>query len=96
MMLTPEQQQRILAVFEQRTQALFAGSCPLCRHKAWTLADGIIRLNIGPVYASGQFPAEMPCVALVCSNCGHTEMLNLISLGLGDMVGLAPTAVAGA
>lgn len=96
MNLTPGQQQRILAAVQERTHALFAGACPLCRHQAWTVADGIIRLNIGAVYSDPIFPASiMPCVALVCGNCGHTELLNLFSLGLQDIAGFAPARASG-
>ena len=100
MKLTTEQQQRILSVFQQRTQALFAGDCPLCRHKAWTIADGIINLPIGarqnnPAYVPVFPDTIMPCVALVCGNCGHTELLNLFSLGLEDLAGYAPARASG-
>ncbi len=100
MKLTTEQQQRILGVFQQRTQALFAGNCPLCRHKAWTVADGIINLSIGtgvtyPGYGPVFPDTIMPCVALVCGNCGHTELLNLFSLGLEDIAGYAPAQASG-
>lgn len=91
MNLTPEQQQRILAVFQRRTRIPEAGACPLCRHKAWTVADGIINLNIGATSSDPLFPvAVVPCVALVCGNCGHTELLNLFTLGLEDIAGYAP------
>lgn len=96
MNLTHEQQQRILAAVQDRTQAFRAGSCPLCRAKAWTVADGIVRLNLGAVYGDPLFPASvMPCIALVCGNCGHTELLNLFSLGLEDIAGYAPARASG-
>lgn len=72
----------------------------MCRHKAWTIADGIINLNIGtgftyPGYTPVFPDTVMPCVALVCGNCGHTELLNLFSLGLEDIAGYAPSRASG-
>ena len=100
MKLSTEQQQRILAVLEQRTQASSAGKCPLCHQLAWTVVDGIINLNISdggnrlglrPVYPD----TVMPSIAIVCGNCGHTELLNLFSLGLEDIAGYVPARASG-
>ena len=42
--------------------------------------------DFGGVYVGGT--GGLPSVALVCSNCGNTHLLNLVVLGLGHLFGV--------
>lgn len=59
--------------------------CMLCGENDWTLADGYTRLELsefgGPAVIGQR---AVPCVAMVCNNCGNTVLLNLKILGLKD------------
>ena len=57
-------------------------ACPICQKNVWTVGDGYVVLPISP------HPTEMhmggkvyPLVAITCSNCGNTQLINLIKLG---------------
>lgn len=62
-------------------------ACTLCQTNSWTLADGFAPLALQEDFAGLTIggPA-LPCVALVCNNCGNTYLINLINLGLRDLV----------
>jgi hypothetical protein len=68
------------------------GACPYCGRDTLQLAEGFIIFssvrdlssNYGEAILSGG-PA-LPCLALVCNNCGNTVFLNVIALGLRDML----------
>jgi len=82
---TEDQRRRITEALKARTVAT---ACPVClQHSPRTLVDGFVFLSLTPV--SGQIPiagaASLPCVALVCQNCGNTDLLNALVLGLSDL-----------
>jgi len=56
--------------------------CPICKSKKWNVADGYIVLPVSPhpreLHLSGRV---IPLVAVTCSNCGNTQLINLIKLG---------------
>lgn len=85
MPFTHDQKDRVISAVSAKAPTL--GACPVCAHPEWTLADGFIFLAIqepsGPVVLGGP---SMPCVALVCNNCGNTVLLNVMTLGLRDML----------
>ena len=72
-----------------------AGRCPLCGNQRWTLANGFVYVTLQPdfggVYVGGT--GGLPSVALVCTNCGNTHLLNLVTLGLGHLFGVQAEAV---
>lgn len=90
MRLTRETKKRILAAIKQRVPD--AGACPLCRSPHWTLAEGLVFLVLQEQPA-GQEPAVpvslggsgLPCAAIICTNCGNTHLLNLLTLGLAEL-----------
>jgi len=64
--------------------------CPLCKTNRWTVqGDGLIvhtvqrdypiKMNVG-----GQ---TLPCLALICQNCGNTHFLNIFILGIAEIFG---------
>jgi len=87
-MIPPEIQQRILGAITQRAPAIQI--CPVCHVGRWTLLEGLIKLPI--ITEPKQFPnvvlggASVPLVALTCNHCGNTLLMNLMVLGLGDLV----------
>lgn len=64
-------------------------SCPRCapRSSTWTLVDGYVALPIQKNFRSfNTFGQTLPCIALVCNNCGNTQLINLISIGLRELI----------
>lgn len=84
MALSKEDRQRITDAIDGRVKGW---QCRLCDQNDWTLAEGIIALGVqdkpGTVVVGGRV---LPCIALTCSNCGNTLLLNMVMLGLRDMV----------
>jgi hypothetical protein len=63
-------------------------SCPLCHHNNWTVSDGPVFLSVEEkarrVPPSGG--RSLPCVPITCIHCGNTHLVNLVTLGLGDLL----------
>lgn len=82
----PEISARIIqAINEKAARPL---SCSWCGTNKFTLTDGYVSLVIQDFGATllqlgGQ---ALPAVALTCQQCGNTVLLNLITLGLGDLL----------
>jgi hypothetical protein len=101
---TPDQSQRIIKALSERVPSL--GPCPVCRDgkATWTLANGIISLpvtSVSPTYpdiwgAVGGVQEAIPAYGLVCSKCGHIQLLSAAALGNPHLLqfedfGLRPT-----
>jgi hypothetical protein len=89
MKFTPEAQAKVLAALNQRGAP---HNCPLCHQSnRWAFADAfyfmVAQDGLPNVSLGGR---GMPCAALVCSNCGNTQFINLLVLGLADLVGMTP------
>src|SRR5438105_13838729 len=79
----------ILAALRQRTGA-HTPQCPICGHVDWQIGqsfvmlsaqDNLVNMNLGgPGY---------PLVALICSTCGNTQLINLLRLGFSDLAALS-------
>ena len=84
MKLTPESKERIARAVNERLPAI--GSCSLCGHTQWVLGDGITLHAVQQETKGHSLGGPgMPCIPLVCGNCGNTHFLNLLRLGLGDL-----------
>jgi hypothetical protein len=83
---TEEEKQKILGAI--RTKVPQMGKCPICGNPHWTLADGFVSLpiqgQIGGIVLGGP---TLPCVPIICTNCGNTALLNAMLLGLKDVLG---------
>ena len=80
MKLSNEMRNEIMSALDSR---LKEAACQLCRKNSWTLADGFVPLGLQEDFSTFQVGGPvLPLVALVCSNCGNTCFINLISLGL--------------
>ncbi len=73
--------------------------CPLCGQGKFRLPDSIAFIHVfepgktietlGGQVEFGWFPAgSMPCLILICNNCGNTILLNLKMTGLWEELGL--------
>ncbi len=62
--------------------------CPVCHKTRWSLQDGMFLMplhqaNTGGLVVGGPI---LPCVAISCTNCGNTQLQNLLILGLNHIV----------
>jgi len=74
---------RVVAALQRRG---LPNDCAVCGWHEWTLLAGYVTLLIA-LQTPGRFSQELlPSVAMVCKNCGNTHLLNLIQLGLGDLI----------
>ncbi len=61
-------------------------TCPLCGTNQWLMAGGFYYLTAQmspPNISVGG--AGMPLAAVICVNCGNTQFINLVQLGLDDL-----------
>lgn len=57
--------------------------CHLCRANSWTLAEDYTRLELSKFGRTAEMGNRaLPCIAIVCTNCGNTILLNMKVLGL--------------
>jgi hypothetical protein len=88
MAFTAEQTEKIVAVLRERVPN---AKCPMCHTDNWQLEDGLV---IHPVQhdAKGLVLSgpSLPNVALLCTTCGNTQLLNVLRLGLGPLLGIEP------
>jgi hypothetical protein len=86
MAFTDDQRTRIQQALNSRLVP--QPKCEVCQQQKWTLAEGFVYLPLVNVSSFKPQPTEqaLPCVALVCAQCGHTLLLNLITLGLRDLI----------
>ena len=83
MALTPEQQRTIATLLNEKLRPCAACGVP----KTWNLvSEGIVYAPLQAVLSS----QALPCVALVCSNCGHMQLHHVFTLGLGPLLGIKP------
>lgn len=80
--------QRIIQAVQERAPG---ATCPFCRTNSFTLAEGSVQMTVVPFHFPGGLPLRfggptMPCAVLVCQRCGNTILLNLMTLGLGDLL----------
>ena len=79
-----EIREEILRTLQERIKIQ---ACPLCGTNTWTLADGFVALPVQEGFSAFEVggPA-LPCVALVCNNCGNTYLINVLNIGLRHLV----------
>jgi hypothetical protein len=88
-----QQSQRIIDAIERKFDPM--PRCSACSQSEWTLANGAVALLLSEspqLYHVGG--PTLPCAALVCNFCGNTLLLNLLRLGVGDLLD-APAEAAG-
>ncbi len=89
-MFTADQQQKIAEALNAKN----INPCPSCgKEKTWSVGPALVLLVLQPnpplgVSITGQ---SLPCIPLICTNCGNTMLHNAMTLGLGEVLGLRPT-----
>ena len=87
MKFTPEFKARVVEALVAKLPDRRLGACSLCGTLKWTLVDAIVvthtQEEFPKIVLGGQ---SLPSIALVCTNCGNTHLLNLLVLGLGDLL----------
>lgn len=85
MPFTPQDKERIIAAIKEKAPQF--GRCVICGQANWSLQDGFVtptlQSNLKSVTLGG---TVLPSIALTCSNCGNTHLLNVIVLGLRDLL----------
>jgi len=96
MPFTPEQNKGILDALNQKVLP-----CSACgQSKTWQLVhEGPVMVPLAnsaasPLTSLGTGPV-LPCVAVICSNCGNTQFHHILKLGLGPLLGISPTQQGG-
>ena len=84
-MFTKEEKAQILSALTTKMGEI--KPCPLCGDNNWQLQDGLVRLVVQEKKTRLSLGGRnFPCIALICSNCGNTHLVNLISLGLRELI----------
>lgn len=85
MALTEKEQTQILERIKERAPHI--ETCPVCGNHTWQVQDNYILIP-APQEAGRTTLGEsgLPCIPILCSNCGNTLLLNLIILGLRHLV----------
>ena len=87
--LTNDDRKRVLQWISEKAPLI--GKCPTCSQRNWGLLehfvqhqifypDGNIRIGGGVAY---------PAVALICGNCGNTQLINAVMMNLPSLAKIA-------
>ena len=89
MPFTDEQRQKIAEALSAKRGTAGPLVCPVCGTKEWNVVDDMVRLTLQP-NPRGVTPtgSSLPLIALICLNCGNTQVLNVFILGVGDILGI--------
>jgi hypothetical protein len=100
---TPDQQQKIIEALSGKLRP--CSSCGKMRsYQLFT--EGMVYMPVTPPLGySGSFGRlnygsslpmyqgrGLPCIAIICQNCGHLQFHSVIQLGLGAVLGVLPDA----
>ena len=78
--LTEEQNKAILEKVQEKIKDY---SCPLCKSKDATIQAYIINMQTSNNFSVRIGGDIMPVVPIICSNCGNTSFVSILTLGLG-------------
>lgn len=85
MAFTQEETDRIKAAIIKKAPNL--AKCPICGSKNWHVGKEFVTLaaqeNLQRIELAGKV---LPLIPMRCTNCGNTHLLNIITLGLRDLV----------
>lgn len=78
--LSPEQLEKL----RENLSSKWKNGCPMCGNRTW-MPSAYVNLSLTPrpkgLVVGG---TTLPSLAMVCSNCGFTALLNAIMAGLID------------
>src|SRR4051812_47429825 len=87
MKFSEEIAEKILVALRQRLPDQKLSRCAICGTAAWVFHRGYVRLTVQEdLVATVLGGKAFPLIALICTNCGNTHLLNLGVLGLADLV----------
>jgi len=102
MAFTSEQQQKIT----DKLGVKIAQPCPGCGQNMRRLIPELVSLTTSPTpvqiplnalyWGRGKMPPPpfqpsfLPCIVVLCMNCGFTELYNVHILGVADVLGIPP------
>ena len=100
MALTETQRSQIVQALKERQARLSANGitgsgCPICGNRNFNLnPTGLVYLVLQPIPVQRLQigGASLPSIVLTCDNCGNTQLLNALVLGLDDVLGITRTA----
>jgi hypothetical protein len=79
-MLTDKDKENIKLAFDKKVHDL---TCPMCKNKAFTMADGYfvnnMQKDINSINLGGQ---AIPTIGIICNNCGFVSQHALGALGI--------------
>ena len=90
MKFTPEVAKQIWARFDEVAPN---ARCPLCGSEQFTVANGFVDISVLDKYPTLLGPKGergLPCAALICTICGNTFLLNLLTLKLEKLLDIEP------
>ena len=92
-LFTDEQLKAVAAALEEKAKDI----CPICASTQMSVIPGIAMIPVyGPVGPAGEprpfiFPSPevvLPNIAVLCVNCGFTELFNVHVLGVAEILNL--------
>lgn len=85
MAFTKEELERIMAALKEKVPK--PENCPICGNEDWNVGDNLVAVVLQEDAKQLKLTGSiLPCIPVTCSNCGNTHLLNLIILGLRDLV----------
>jgi formate dehydrogenase maturation protein FdhE len=87
MKYSKEVHDRILVALSSRLPGKKLGNCPICGELKWNIASAFVAITttVEPQQIT-LGPNAWPCVILYCTNCGNSHFLNLVVLGLQELL----------
>lgn len=84
---SPESEKRILAALGERLKGRSIGACAICGQTTWQMLAKFVTITVTDDPAVQQIGGpNLPCLVLLCKTCGNVHLLNLLVLGLEDLV----------
>lgn len=88
---TPQELERINAAIQEHAGGY--KPCWSCGKTTWAVMPGIVNLGIQARSPGAPQPgtfgtSSTPNLALICTTCGYTVLLNILVLKLGDLFGV--------
>lgn len=83
--MTEKQKQNILQRIHEKIPVL---ECPMCHHGSFTIVDNYVSMTLMEDYRNVKMAGKaVPCVMIVCNNCGFVGFHALGAIGLLNVEG---------
>jgi hypothetical protein len=87
MKYSKEVYERILAALSARLPGKKLGNCSICGELKWNIASTFVAITTTEEpHQVTLGPKIWPCVILYCTNCGNSHFLNVVALGLEELL----------